>query len=135
MGLERTDVDPTNARACENLSAAAIARELWSEATEWAGKALELDDKLPNAWNNLGVARYYLGDGPGALEAWQRALDLNPRQFDTLFNLGLKAAELGETDLARRALRRFLDTAPPGPYAPALEDARRLLAQLEPGSD
>jgi tetratricopeptide (TPR) repeat protein len=133
--LERVfAVDPTNARACENLSAAAIARELWGEAAEWAERALELNRKLPNAWNNLGVARYYLGDGPGALEAWQRALELNPRQFDTLFNLGLKAAELGEIDLARRALGRFLESAPPANYAPALEQARRLLAQLESGA-
>ncbi len=126
--LERVfEADPTNSRAYENLSLAALSLRRWAEARSHAERALELDDNLPGAWNNLGIARYYLGDGRLALEAWERAIALDPLQFDTLFNLGVKAAELGERALARQALERFLANAPPARYAAELELARRTL--------
>ncbi|MES1210947.1 MAG: tetratricopeptide repeat protein, partial [Acidobacteriota bacterium] len=50
------------------------------------------------------------------LTAWRKASDLDPRQYDALFNTGLVAASLGRKDEARAALSQFVRTAPPGRF-------------------
>ena len=62
-----------------------------------------------------------------AFASWSRAADLDPRQYDALFNLGVVAAQRGQTDVARKALARFVATAPPAVYARDLQEARRML--------
>ena len=62
-------------------------------------RALERSDRRPIAWNTLGVALYQLGQPDEALAAWERAVALDPGQWDALFNLGLTAAGLGRLPL------------------------------------
>ena len=76
------------------------------------------------------MARYRLADGAGALTAWRRCIELDPAQFDTLYNLGVKAAELGDPDLARRSLARFVAEAPAERYAADKGYAAAMLARL-----
>jgi len=57
-------------------------------------------------------------------------VDLDPDLHDVLYNLGASAAELGRMEQARRALSRFVETAPPERYAAELRRARSLLARL-----
>ena len=57
-------------------------------------------------------------------------MEIDPRQYDTLYNLGVKAAELGELDQARWALERFVAGAPPQRYAPDIRQARLLLRRI-----
>jgi len=69
-------------------------------------------------------------EGPGpAIEAWQRSVTLDPRQFDALFNLGLVAAQAGRREQARTALRQFVATAPPD-RADDVRKARGVLREL-----
>ena len=89
--------------------------------------ALELNRKLPLAWNNLGVALFQLGEKGEALDAWQKAVDLQPDLWDALWNLGTQAAEQGRMDQARKALERFAAGAPPARYGPDIEKARAFL--------
>jgi tetratricopeptide (TPR) repeat protein len=78
----------------------------------------------------LGVALYRLeGAGP-ALDAWERAVALDPAQYDALFNIGLVAAQAGRAAQARQALTRFAETAPPARFGPDLQKARQILARL-----
>ena len=60
--------DPDNPVSHQHLSLIALRRRDWPAARAEAERALALNDKLPLAWNNLGVALYSLGDRPGALE-------------------------------------------------------------------
>ena len=92
---------------------------------------MELDPRRANAWNNLGVARYQTGDRAGALTAWAQAVEIDPQLYDTLYNLGVKAAEAGRLDQARWALRQFLATAPPERYGGDFPATRELLRRLE----
>ena len=116
--------------AYQHLSLVALRRRDWSAALDPARRALDLNPELPLAWNNLGVARYSTGDRDGALQAWERAVQIDARQFDTLFNLGFKAAEAGRVEQARRVLRQFVDTAPAARYRADIERARALLERL-----
>jgi tetratricopeptide (TPR) repeat protein len=78
----------------------------------------------------MGVAQAQVGDAPGAIASWTRATELDPKQYDALFNLGVLASQRGQAAVAREALRRFVTTAPPSAYARDLQQARQMLRQL-----
>ena len=77
------------------------------------------------------MAAYDQGRRDEALDAWDRALQLDPDVFDALYNLALVAAEAGQRDRAIAALRRFVAEAPVARYGPDLETARARLRALE----
>ncbi len=122
--------DPRNPVAHQNLALVALRTQHWEDARSEARKALALNDQLPRAWNYLGVALYNLGQVHDSLDAWDRAVALQPRNADLLFNLGLVAAEAGETSRARKALEQFVAVADPAQYGPDLAKARATLARL-----
>jgi len=124
------DTDPRNPAARSSLALVALRTGSWTEAEAQARKALDLNDALPDAWNYLGVALYNQSRAPEALDAWDRALALDPESYDVLFNEALVAAEVGDHDRARRALERFVASAPPERYGPDLAKARALLGQM-----
>jgi Tfp pilus assembly protein PilF len=93
-------------------------------------KAIELNRKLPAAWNTLGVALYELEGPEAALGAWRQALALDATQYDALLNVGLVAAQAGRAGEARDALRRFVATAPPQRFGPDIQKAQRLLREI-----
>jgi len=118
---------PTNALAFQNMGIALLKSRDAKGALEKFDRALAINEKLPRALNARGVALAQLGDAAGAMASWSRAADLDPRQYDALFNLGIVAAQRGQTDVARKALARFVATAPPAVYARDLKEARRML--------
>ncbi|MGD2112992.1 MAG: tetratricopeptide repeat protein, partial [Gammaproteobacteria bacterium] len=65
-----------------------------------AGEAfasVEREDIKPDALYNLGNSRYKRGDYEGAVEAYQEALAMRPKDADTLHNLALAKQMLEET--------------------------------------
>ncbi len=125
--------DARNPVAHQNLALVALRLQDWPEARDEAHEALGLNEELPNSWNYLGVALYNLGRVHDSLDAWDHAVELQPRNPDLLFNLGLVAAEAGEAARARKALERFVDVAPPAQYGPDLAKARAVLRKLGTG--
>ncbi len=63
-------------------------------------QATRLDPRNAIAWNNLGVARYLLGDRDGAISAYDTAIGLNPRYELAIALRGEAWAEKGEYDRA-----------------------------------
>jgi arylsulfatase A-like enzyme/Flp pilus assembly protein TadD len=122
--------DPSNAIALQNSGIALLKRGDAAGALLRLDRALGIEDNLPRTWNAKGVAQSELGDTAAAIASWRRAAELDPRQYDALFNIGIVAGRRGEIGTARDALRRFLATAPPALYGRDLEQARRLLAQM-----
>ncbi len=59
----------------------------------------------------------------------EKAVRLDPRLFDALYNLGLALDDAGRGDEARPYLERFVNEAPPARYAPDIVQLRRLLRQ------
>ena len=49
------------------------------------------------------------------------------RRTNRVFNIGLVARELGRRDESRRALQRFVTTAPPDQFGPDIRKAQNLL--------
>jgi arylsulfatase A-like enzyme/Flp pilus assembly protein TadD len=123
--------DPDDPKAYEQLGLVELRQNRWPQARDRSRQALKLNPKLPLAWNDLGVALFQLGDKAEGLDAWQKAVDLQPDLWDALWNLGTQAAALGRTEQARKALERFAAGAPPARYGPDIEKAKAFLRQVK----
>ncbi|HEY3204303.1 MAG TPA: tetratricopeptide repeat protein, partial [Thermoanaerobaculia bacterium] len=71
-----------------------------------------------------------LGDPQKAIAAWQRCIELNPEQYDALYNIGRVAGQMGDWKTARVALERFVATAPPARYRKDLAEVRAALNDM-----
>jgi tetratricopeptide (TPR) repeat protein len=121
---------PDSAQALETLAFVAIQEDRYAEARRLAERAVTLDGSRPDAWNNLAVALYWLGERTEAIEAWGRCLDLVPDQPDALLGLGIVLAESGRAAEARDHLERFLAAADASRYADARRQATEILREL-----
>ena len=128
--VDTAPADPATARAHQELGSLLLAMDRPAEARTHLRRAVELNDQLASSWNTLGVALYRLEGPAPALEAWQRAVALDAKQYDALFNIGLVAASAGRAQEARQALRQFVATAPPQRFAADLQKARTILREL-----
>ena len=132
--LESIRVDERNPVARQNLSLTALHDRDWARCEVQAREALALNPGLPLAWNYLGVSLFNQGRVDGALEAWQRSVELAPGDLDVLYNLATEAARAGRREIARPALERFVrEASAPGRrarYAADIETVRALLRRL-----
>lgn len=122
--------DESDARAHENLSLVYLRMQNWELARRHAERAIALDQELSQAWNNLGAALHMVGAQRQALDAWEKAIELDAREYDAMFNLGLRAAALGEVERSRAALEQFVASAPPSRYGEDLRAAEEVLRRL-----
>jgi len=123
-------IDRTNATAYQNLGVVALRGGDATLARANLEKALALNDRMPVALNLMGVLAAKSGNAAEAIGWWQRAVAADPRLYDALYNMAIVAARAGRNDVARDALRRFIETAPPQRYADDIATARALLAQV-----
>lgn len=122
--------DAANARAYQNLGIVALRANQNERARGYLEKSLALSPNLPLALNALGVVEARKGNMNAAIDHWTRAVNLDPAQFDALFNLGMVAANTGRPDVARKALRDYLDRAPAARYAAERAQAAEVLGGL-----
>jgi Flp pilus assembly protein TadD len=74
--------------------------------------ALQLDPRLARAHNSLGVIAAREGKRDEAIQHWKQAVALDPRDYQTLFNLGSALAGLGREAEARPYLEAYVREAP-----------------------
>jgi arylsulfatase A-like enzyme/Flp pilus assembly protein TadD len=122
--------DSANARAYQNLGIVALRAGQTQRARGYLENALTLSPRLPLALNALGVVEARKGDLNAAMEQWSHAVAIDPAQFDALFNLGVMAAKAGRRDVARKALRDYLERAPASRYAAERAEAAEILRGL-----
>ena len=125
-----TELDPANAAAYQNTGIALLMMERNAEARQNLEAALRLGKRHARAWNALGVACLRLGDAKAAIDAWQKCLEINPEQYDALYNIGRVAGQVGDWKTARTALERFVATAPPKRYGRDIAQVRAALQDL-----
>jgi arylsulfatase A-like enzyme/Flp pilus assembly protein TadD len=90
--------------------------------------ALSIDPELARAHNGLGVIAAQRKDYEAALEHWRRAVALDPRDYETLYNLGDLLVTLGRPAAARTYWQQYLSTAPPALEASDRERVRQWLS-------
>jgi len=123
-------IDPNNAPALQNLGILSLKRDNVESARSFLTKALSLNPRLPLALNALGVVYARNNDLEDAVQAWHRAVETDQRQYDALYNIGFVEQRLGHGPEARKALVRFIQTAPRSEYGPDVVVAERALASL-----
>ncbi|RMH28142.1 MAG: tetratricopeptide repeat protein [Planctomycetota bacterium] len=90
-----------NARQAASLYAAARSAKLSDDAAkaaEMLDRAVDLDPSSAVLWNELGEARYMIGDRVGAVDAWQAAAELGGTSIRPLLLLASDASQRGEVD-------------------------------------
>lgn len=102
-----------------------------------------LAPKDPDGWYGLGLARKRTEDLPGAIEAWDKALELDASYDDANYEVARVLEKLGRVDEASARLRRELVIDPEDVDAGVLlshlehvagrhEDALKVLLSIEP---
>jgi len=126
--LERARaLDSTNAMALVNLGTVHLMAKDYERARTSFDAALALEPKLSRAHNSLGVIEAQTGHTDAAIAFWKKAVELNAREYDTLYNLGQTLVGRGRKAEARAYFEQFARTAPPALYAHDLERVRAWL--------
>jgi Flp pilus assembly protein TadD len=125
------ELDPSNAMALVNAGTVHLMTGDRVRARQALEAALAVDDGVARAHNGLGVIAAKEGRWAEAIERWRRAVALDPRDYQTLFNLGSTLRNEGRLAEARPYLEAYLQAAPA-----ALEgrDRERVRAWLREGS-
>jgi DNA-binding winged helix-turn-helix (wHTH) protein/TolB-like protein/Flp pilus assembly protein TadD len=138
--------DPTYALAYAGISeyyaGLPIARdvlsfEAFTKAREAALKALEIDEQLAEAHATLGWIKFWFEwDWKGAKQEYERALKLNPNDFQARLGYAHLLSNLGRHDEALAEVDRALKVDPLSPLLGALKgqflfDARRYREAIE----
>lgn len=124
------------AASAEEREQVVLARVQLAERRGEPGRVIEvLEEFVEGEGGSSVTAHFFLanalrerGDYAGAVEAYERVLDLEPEAENTPFHLGECLRELGRNDEAREAYRRYLANTPDGRHAKA---ARKALRDLE----
>lgn len=99
--------------ALAGLAVRTVARNQdWRDDVALAQSAIATDPRAVRAWFNLGVVLKDAGDLEGAERAWLAALEVEPRDAETLTQLGTLAAVRGDFARAETLLRRALASDP-----------------------
>jgi Flp pilus assembly protein TadD len=94
--LKAIELDPTNAAAHQNLCNTLGDLGKVADAVTAGRQAVELGADTPAAWSDLGVACVEAMDLPGAREAFERSLALDPSRGDTHHNLAQVLLRAGD---------------------------------------
>jgi arylsulfatase A-like enzyme/Tfp pilus assembly protein PilF len=124
--------DPANGLPLANAATVYLMNGDRDKAVAAFTDALKIDPALARAHNGLGVIAAERRDYPAALEHWRRAVELDPRDFQTLFNLGDLLITLGRPAEARPYWERYLATAPVASEAADRARVRRWLTSNHP---
>lgn len=95
------------------LAAACLGAEGdYAEAAQVDRMFCEADPRNPQAWNSLGYDLFHAGDLEGALEAFGRAIKLEPGRASAYFNLARICARMGDKAKAIEHFARAVELQP-----------------------
>jgi Flp pilus assembly protein TadD len=107
--LRRT---PNNARALIAVGRIHLEGKRLPEAREALKRALSIEPRLPEGWNELGGVEIRAGNVEEALRCYERALALGPNLPYALINAAQTHERLGHTAEAEKLYRRLLSLEP-----------------------
>jgi choline-sulfatase len=124
-------IDPSNAMALVNIGTVHLMAKDYALARSAFLGALSLEPRLSRAYNSLGVIEAEGGHPDAAIDLWKEAVEINPTEYDTLFNLGDFLVRQGRGSEAREYFEMFARRAPSALYSRDLAWIRRWLAAQE----
>ena len=119
------ELQPYLAGMHNNLGSLLVSKGAFEEGLAVLGRATAIDSLYPAAHTNTGLAHHRAGNVAAAKSSYDRALRLAPDDAETLNNLGLLLADIGENNDAISTLRKAIAADP------TYEDARISLRSIE----
>jgi Flp pilus assembly protein TadD len=104
-------LDPDNLTLRSALGIVLLRKGLWGDAVPHLRTVVEAESWSPTAWFYLGEALNHVDDLDGALAAFSRAAELDPRHAKALYGQGVVLDRLRRPDDAARMYRRSREVA------------------------
>jgi arylsulfatase A-like enzyme/Tfp pilus assembly protein PilF len=127
-------MNPTDLDNFRNLGTAYLQLKRAPEAEKAFRAILIQDDRYAAAYNGLGLVAIERGDGDTARVNFDKALELDPDQYEAMLNLGVLFQRAGQKELALRYLRMFSEKAPREDYSHLLPEVRAAIQELRAGT-
>ena len=87
--LAQLKKDPNNSQLLNQIGTLYKATHQFKEAAGYFQKAIEVDPKNVAARTDLASCLFYEGDADGAIQQLQQSLTYDPKDVNSLFNLGM----------------------------------------------
>ncbi|UCC40129.1 MAG: sulfatase-like hydrolase/transferase [Candidatus Aminicenantes bacterium] len=123
-------LDSDYAMAMNNLGNCYLTQKNYDLAEAEYKKAVLVDDQLAAGHNGLAVVFYRKGLIEKALLSWEKSLEVEPKQPDTLYNLGRVHLRLGNKQKSLQYLESFIKTASPQKYGRDIEEVKQVIERL-----
>jgi cytochrome c-type biogenesis protein CcmH/NrfG len=131
--LEKLKTNPTNSDLLMQVGNIYEATHQFKDAAGYYNKALQADPKNVALRSQLASSLYYDGDVDGAISQLQKALQYDPKDANSLFNLGMMKWQ-GKQD-TKGALAAWQDLLKSNPQLSADRKAQvqKLMADVQMG--
>ncbi len=110
--LDRPARQGRSAEACLLAGQTAMEIHEYELGREYAELAVKINPEVPGVWTLAGMARHYLADNGGAVEAFRKALAANPDDFEAHLGMGTVLIVNRDLDAARAHLEKALKLKP-----------------------
>src|SRR5579859_4916403 len=129
--LAKLKNDPNNSDLLNQLGTLYKATHQFQEAAVYYQKAIEANPKNIGARTDLASCLFYQGDADGAIKQLQQALSYDPKDANSLFNLGMiRLQSKNDSSGAVKAWRQLLKLNPTLPKEKK-ETVEKLIAQAQ----
>jgi len=133
--LRRAESEPSNHGAWVELGNAYYDADKYDQAIEAYGHALKLQPKDPDVLNDQGAMFRQNGEITRALENFEKALAIDPRNLESLYNMGfVYAFDVKRIDTALEYWKRYLELDHVSETAQQVESFVKRYASI-PGAD
>jgi cytochrome c-type biogenesis protein CcmH/NrfG len=132
--LAQIKTDPKNADLLKQVAKIYESTHQFQQAADYYGKAIEVNPKDIQARTERASCLYYSGDADGAIAQLQQALQVDPNDANSLFNLGMIRWK-GKNDAtgAKQAWNQLLKSNPKLPSDKRAQ-VEKLIAEAKPGA-
>lgn len=126
--LQQLQSSPNDARLLAEIGNIYYDTQSFKEAIGYYQRALDIKED-PGVRTDMGTAYFYIGDADTALAEFERALKVNPRFENALFNVGMVKFQ-GKMD-ARGAVAAWEQLLKVNPNHPRRADIENMIAQAK----
>ena len=123
-------IDPENPMTHENIGTIYLEQGRLGEARAEFERALRSNAASAQAHAGLAAVAFKSGDRGAAIASWKQAVELDPTNWDALYDLGTQLAKDGRLAEAKPYLEQFVRSAPPSLYANDLREVAGALKAL-----
>jgi tetratricopeptide (TPR) repeat protein len=105
-------LEPDNFKAVLAIGQIHLETNRLPEARKYFQRALELNQRSPELWNNLGILEMETGNFTAALQHFEKALSIQPRFAFAALNAGSVYLKMSDPASAEKMFKRVLELDP-----------------------